>query len=136
MPQLLKGAKWVYGWVVVGGQGELTIPPEAWDEYGFFPGEEAAFMPGSRSSGGLGLSSPRLLARMSAPLAACVQAWDRIGDYRRIVLPPSLGVRPGDRLVVVRGSGRALGFVARGPIYDEAVLHSGLEILRSPSLLK
>jgi len=29
MPQLVKGGKWVFGWVIVGFQGELTIPPEA-----------------------------------------------------------------------------------------------------------
>lgn len=52
------------------------------------------------------------------------------------MLPTALGVRPGDRLLVVRGSGRALGFVARGPIFGEALLHYGLETLRSPSLLK
>ena len=34
MPQLAKGGKWVFGWVLVGPHGEVTIPPEAWDEYG------------------------------------------------------------------------------------------------------
>ena len=55
MPQLVKGGKWVYGWVIVGLQGELTIPPEAWHEYGFRTGDEVTFLPGSRRSGGFGL---------------------------------------------------------------------------------
>lgn len=70
MPQLIKGGKRILGWVVVGGQGELTLPPDTWDEYGFHPGQEVTFLPGSRSSSESGLSSPRLLAYMSAPLAA------------------------------------------------------------------
>ena len=37
-------------------------------------------------------------------------------------------MQPGDRLLAVRGSGRALGFVAQGPIYDEALKHPELEI--------
>jgi hypothetical protein len=45
-------------------------------------------------------------------------------------------MRPGDRLLVVRGSGRALGFVAQGRIYDEAWKHPELENLRSPSFLE
>jgi hypothetical protein len=51
MPQLVKGGKWVFGWVAVGLKGELMIPPEAWREYGFRIGDEVTFLPGSRSSG-------------------------------------------------------------------------------------
>ena len=36
-------------------------------------------------------------------------------------------MRPDGRLLVVRGSGRALGFLARGPIYDQALQHPELE---------
>jgi hypothetical protein len=35
MPRLVKGAKWVYGWVVIGPHGEVAIPPQAWCEFGF-----------------------------------------------------------------------------------------------------
>ena len=48
MPRLVKGAKWTFGWVVVGPEREIVIPPEAWDEYGFQAGDEAIFTPGSR----------------------------------------------------------------------------------------
>lgn len=136
MPQLVKGGKWVFGWVIVGGQGELTIPPEAWGEYGFQPGEEAAFVPGSRSSGGFGLSTPRLLAQMAGPMRVRILARGRIGERGQIVVPPVAGIRPGARLLAVRSSGRALGFVARGPIYDEALQHAELEVPRSPNLLR
>jgi hypothetical protein len=134
MPQLVKGGKWVFGWVIVGRQGEVAIPPAAWDEYGFQPGEKAVFLPGSRSSGGFGLSTPRLLAQMAGPLQPRILAQGHIGEHGQIVLPPAVGMQPGNRLLAVRGSGRALGFVARGPIYDEALRHPELEILRFPSL--
>lgn len=68
MPQLARGGKWVYGWVIVGSPGDLMIPPEVWDESGFQPGEEAVFLPGSRTSGGFGLSTPRLLGQMEGPM--------------------------------------------------------------------
>jgi hypothetical protein len=38
--------------------------------------------------------------------------------------PPALA---GDRLLVVRGSGLALGFLERGPIYEEARRHPDIE---------
>ena len=127
MPQLVRGGKWVFGWVIVGSQGELAIPPAAWVEYGFEAGEQATLLPGSRTSGGFGLTTCRLLAGVAAPLQVRALAQCPVGEDGQIVVPAAVGVRPGDRLLAVRGSGRALGFVARGPIYDEAQQHSELE---------
>jgi len=130
MPRLVKGAKWTYGWVVVGPKGEVTIPPEAWPEFGFEVGEEAVFTPGSRRSGGFGLSSPSLMGKVSERLRGAtlrVLARGRFGEGGRVGVPPEVGVKPGDRLLVVRGSRYGLGFVARGPIYEEALKHPELE---------
>jgi len=126
MPQLVKGGKWVYGWVVVGPERELTVPPEAWDAYGFQIGDEVAFIAGSRRSGGFGLSHARLLVGEAALLQVRALAWSRIDELGRVRAPTMVGVRPGDRLLAVRGSGRALGFVAHGPIFEEALGHPGL----------
>lgn len=123
MPQLVRGGKWVFGWVIVGPEGELPIPPEAWDEYRFRVGDEAIFLPGSRRSGGFGLSHPRLMADLLGPLEVRALARVRIEASGWVPVPVAVGVRPGDRLLAVRGSGRALGFVARGPIYEEARQH-------------
>lgn len=123
MPQLVRGGKWVFGWVIVGRQGELAIPPEAWDEYGFQPGEEAAFLPGSQTSGGFGLSTPRLLEQAAGPLQTRCLARGQIGEDGQIVVPPEAGVQSSDWLLAVRGSCRALGFVTRGPIFGEALKH-------------
>lgn len=51
--------------------------------------------------------------------------WTR--DLLVKVVAPSVGVRPGDRLLAVRGSGWALGFLTQGPIFDEALQHPELE---------
>ena len=61
MPRLVKGAKWTYGWVVVGPTRRIVIPPEAWRAFGFQAGGEAVFLPGSRRSGGFSLSTPGLV---------------------------------------------------------------------------
>jgi hypothetical protein len=37
------------------------------------------------------------------------------------------GIEPGDDLLVIRGSGLALGFAVRGPIVEEARNHPELE---------
>lgn len=127
MPQLVKGGKWVFGWVVVGPRGELPIPPQAWQEYGFRVAEETVFLRGSRRSGGFGLSTPRLLAEGAGLLQTRVLARGHIGSDGEIVVPPSIKVRSGDRVLAVRGSGRALAFLRRWPIFDEAVNHPELE---------
>jgi hypothetical protein len=125
MPRLVKGGKWVFGWVVVGPEGEMPIPPEAWREYGFRVRDEAVFLPGSHRSGGFGVSTSQLMALLPELMTAeeRVLGRSRFCDGGRLTAPLEVGLRPGDRLLAVRGSGRALGFVARGPIFEEALGH-------------
>jgi len=129
MPRLVKGAKWTFGWVVVGPEREIAIPPEAWREYGFRAGDEAIFTPASVKSGGFGISTPALMAEAGTKMGGVglrELGRSRFGDGR-VGVPPELGVEPGDRLLTVRGSRYGLGFVARGPIYAEALRHPELE---------
>ena len=131
MPRLVKGGKWAYGWVAVGPEGQMTIPPEAWDEFGFQAGDEAIFTPGSRRSGGFTISTPELMAEVSERLEGAtmyVLARGRFAEGGRVTVPPEVGAKPGDRLLAVRGSRYGLGFVAQGPIYEEALKHSELEV--------
>ena len=130
MPRLVKGAKWTFGWVLVGPEREIVIPPEAWDEYGFQAGDGAIFTPGSRKSGGFGISTSALMAEASGKMGGadlCELGRSRFGDGG-VSVPPEVNVKPGDRLLTVRGSGYGLGFVARGPIYEEALKHSELKV--------
>ncbi len=103
----------------------MTIPPEARREYGFRAGDELLFLRGSRRSGGFGVST---LRQMTISLRERVLGQGRIGEDWQVVVPPEADVRPGDRLVAVRGSRYALGFVARGPIYEAALKHLELEV--------
>ena len=118
MPRLVKGGKWVYGWVVVGPGLTLSIPPAAWRTYGFQAGGEALLLRGSRTSGGFGLANA---ARLSARLATRVLGRARFDKEAQATLPTGAPAQPGDRLLAVLGSGYALGFLAQGPIYQAAL---------------
>jgi len=126
MPQLAKGGKWVFGWVVVGPQREIRIPPDAYTEYGFQAGEEVVFLAGSRTSRGFSIGRPVKLARAKIPLEGHAVGKGKIGPSGIIELPPELHITPGDRLPAGRGSGLALGFIRQGPIFAEALRHPEL----------
>lgn len=126
MPQLAKGGKWVFGWVVLGQNYELCIPPEAYSEYGFQPGEAVAFIRGSRQSGGFGLGRRERLAL--SPIRSRILAEGTMGEQMQVILPKTLEIQPGEHLLVVRGSGLALSFLQQGPICDEAQHHPEVEV--------
>lgn len=125
MPRLARGGKWVYGWVIVGLGLSLPIPPAAWRKYGFQAGGEALLLAGSRTSGGFGLANA---ARLPAHLATRVLSRARFAEEGWAALPASAPMQPGDRLLAVLGSGYALGFLARGPIYQLALKHAEIEV--------
>jgi hypothetical protein len=128
MPQLAKGGKWVFGWVIVSPQREIRIPPEAYAEYGYQAGEEVIFLAGSRRSGGFSIGRTQKLATSKIPLERRALCRAKMGEAGRIKLPPETGVQPGDRLLAGRGSGLALGFLRQGPIFQEALKHPELEV--------
>jgi hypothetical protein len=126
MPQLAKGGKWVFGWVVVGQNREIRVPPEAWLEYGFQTRDDILLTSGSRRSGGFGIGRRDVLA--GSPILSRTWAEGTIAGQGMVSLPQSVDVQTGERLLAVRGSGLALGFLTRGPIYEEALKHPELEI--------
>jgi hypothetical protein len=131
MPRLVKGAKWTYGWVIIGPDSEIVIPPEAWREFGFQAGDEMVFTPGSRISGGFAISMPTLMAEASEKMGGVGLRELARGRFEegKVTVPPEVSVEPGSRLLTVRGSRYGLGFIAQGPIYEEAVKHPELEAL-------
>ena len=141
MPRLVKGGKWVYGWVVISAERKMPIPPEAWPEYGFRAGDQVLFLRGSRRSGGFGITTPERIADACGQLEsdALIRGTRVLGQARldrdgSVTLPPAIEAGPGDRLLAVRGSRLALGFVAQGPIYEEAARHPELaQLPRDPS---
>lgn len=130
MPQLVKGGKWVFGWVMVGGDNRITIPPPAYQEYGFQVGDEVILLRGSRRSGGVAVGRVERIAAAAGGLYLQKRAIGRgeIEADGRVLLPAQSGVQGGDRLLAVRGSGLALGFLAHGPIYEEALKHPDLPV--------
>ncbi|MBN2168189.1 MAG: hypothetical protein JW738_03015 [Actinobacteria bacterium] len=156
MLQLVKGGKQVFGWSEVSTGGVTAIPDEAAEDYKITTGGSLLLIPGSESSGGFGLSSTKLLSgtRLGMLLKGAMAAsayqenetdhlevsgrkWfftELEGDLRSIKLSPhameEFDVRPGERLLVVKGSGRAIGFVQRGTIFAEALRHPELEVFR------
>ena len=152
MPQLVKGGKHTYGWSRVGKTGRIVIPPEALDEYRLKESEKLILVAGSRTSGGFGLGSEQDVSRSRIPALVDVHA--RLGESRvlegeviehegkpycwvelrngAVTVPAGTlekyGVKIGDMLLAIRGSGLAIGFAVRGPIVEEARRHRGLEI--------
>lgn len=130
MPRLVKGGKWTYGWVMVGSERRITIPPEAWRKFGFQAGEVAIFVAGSRTSGGFAISTPQLTAESNAKRGGVGLRELGRGLFGNecVVIPPEIPVMREARLLAVLGSGYGLGFVVRGPIYEEAMRHPELEV--------
>jgi len=130
MPRLVKGGKWTYGWVVVGAERKIVIPPPAWRKYGFQAGETAIFVAGSRTSGGFAISTLHLTAESDAKRGGVGlhELGRGLFGNESVVIPPEIPVVPGTRLLTVLGSCYGLSFVARGPIYEEAMRHPELEV--------
>jgi hypothetical protein len=153
MPQLVKGAKHVFGWSKVSKDGRIRIPPEAFAEYKLAGSEMVILMSGSKRSGGFGLTTvdklrnsdigrileefPQLASYSipeGEPLSkgSRTYCWIRLSSEGRFTVPPDTlrvyGIEPGQKVLVARGSGLALGFPSRGPIIEEAKKHPELEV--------
>ena len=120
MPRLEKGGKWVFGWVIIDADRCIRIPQDAWSEYGFAAEQEAFFLKGSTTSGGFGIGTKE---QISGTIAARKLGTGGFREGREIRIPREVDVRPWQKLLAVRGSGHALGFVAHGPIFELALRH-------------
>jgi hypothetical protein len=153
MPQIVKGGKYLFGWSKLGNDGKIKIPPEAYKEYNLKQEKNCILFSGSRTSGGFGLSSVRILKNSimnevlkENPLltnyeineGAIIEynnkkyCWIAIHEDNCIYLPQetlkAFGIEHSDLLLSGRGSHLAIGFIAKGPIYNEAKNHLDIEI--------
>jgi hypothetical protein len=153
MPKLAVGGKYVYGWAVISSGGELPIPDEARAEYGVEGEQDLVLVQGSETSGGFGASRRETLE--SSAMGVILERYTELtetppgrpvvvegrskmyarahlGADHRLRLAPEImkafRVKPGDKLLAVRGSGIAVGFVAHGPIVNEAEKHGDLPV--------
>ena len=153
MPQLVKGGKYIFGWSKVGKIGKIKIPPEAYEEYNLKKDKFTILFSGSKTSGGFGLSSVRILknsimkqileqnttlANYEIPEGEIIKiknkkyCWLTIHEDKSIILPErtlqAFRINKNDTLLSGRGSHLAIGFIAKGPIFKEAKKHSENEI--------
>jgi bifunctional DNA-binding transcriptional regulator/antitoxin component of YhaV-PrlF toxin-antitoxin module len=155
MPRLVKGGKYVYGWSEVGSEGRIVVPDEAIAEYNFETPSNVILIPGSKRSRGFAVTTPSLLK--GSPLSVVLDenprlagfhlpegetvtvgtrtyCWVKLNSKGEFVVPAETlkkyGVNLGDSLLVGRGSGLALAFIAKGPIVAEARKHSGLAVFK------
>jgi hypothetical protein len=146
MPQIAKGGKYVFGWSRIREDGKIVIPEEAFDEYGLKVDDRVILVSGSKTSGGFGVTSKRLLegSHLSVILTAC-----RLDDFRVPEGKPvefkgrlycwsclqgnsfklggealaGFGARAGTRLLSIRSSDIAIGMAVRGPLIEKAGYH-------------
>lgn len=128
MPQLAKGGKWVFGWSIVGENLDLTIPPDAFMEYQFQPGDRLAFLRSSKTSGGFMVGRETKVS--SSIIRLRIFAQGVMGQKMIFKLPQEVDAPPGSRFLVVRGSNYALSFLKFGPIIEEASRHPEIEVVR------
>ena len=155
MPQLVKGGKYMFAWSRVGDDGRIVVPPEALAEYRLAEGEKLILRPSSRTSKGFVLGSPRsiegtvlgIVLEDRPELGSFLTPEGQVTEYKgkpytwawlragAISVPPAtlerFGVRTGDKLAVIRGSGLAVSFIVQGPIVEEAERHPELEVFES-----
>ncbi|MFX1365026.1 MAG: hypothetical protein ACFFCE_02725 [Promethearchaeota archaeon] len=153
MPQLVKSGKYIFGWSKIGNQGKIKIPPEAFQEYNLSIDKSVILFSGSKTSGGFGLSSMRilrnsvmnelieknpLLANYEIPEGEIIEfknkkyCWLKIQEDKSIILPErtlnAFEINKNVHLLSGRGSHLAIGFIAKGSIFKEAQKHPEIEI--------
>jgi bifunctional DNA-binding transcriptional regulator/antitoxin component of YhaV-PrlF toxin-antitoxin module len=155
MVQLIKGGKNVFGWSKVSKTGSIRLPEEVLEEYQLQPSNKVIIISGSKTSGGLSIVKIEKLLHSSLsvvldrnPALAHFQlsngepisynnrffCWTEILNEGKISLPHEtlnvFGIRPGDKVLSVRGSGLGVGILVRGPIVKEAEKHPELQVFK------
>jgi len=151
MPRIAKGGKYVFGWSIVSPLGRIRVPPAAWAEYGLRGARRVYLMEGSKASGGFCVMPPPLLAKSvigrllfaaehglrdfrvpeaePRPFKGRWYCWVGVDGKGRSDLPEktrvAYGVRPGDALLVIRGSDIAFVMAATGPLLAAARAYPG-----------
>jgi bifunctional DNA-binding transcriptional regulator/antitoxin component of YhaV-PrlF toxin-antitoxin module len=159
MPQLVKGGKYVFGWSVVGADCRIVIPAEAMQEYRLDVGERVILMSGSATSGGFSVAKKSVLEQ--SKLADILKREPQLNnfeveegqvihsngrDFCRVTVHENdllilsaeilaaFGVKPGDSLLVIRGSYVGIGMAVKGPLLAEAKKHSEIAVFSTDDI--
>jgi len=151
MPQISKGGKFIFGWSIISPEGYVKIPETTFNEYILSTDENVILFSGSKTSGGFCVSNRTLINKSiikslfvehpeindySLNEGDCIRykgrlySWSKIhpGDILRLS-PHTMelfGVRPGDRLLSIRGSNIAFVLAVKGPIIEAANNYNGI----------
>jgi hypothetical protein len=151
MPQIAKGGKFVFGWSVISMEGYVRIPKMPFNEYRLHTDKNVILISGSKKSGGFCVSNYTLMRdsimnglfvdhpemkNYSAREGACITykgrsyCWLRISPEGIIKLPGDtmqiFEVKPGDKLLLIRGSDKGLALTAKGPLVKAADNYKGV----------
>ena len=154
MPQLVKGGKYVFGWTVLNEDFKIRIPDEAYDEYELNKTEKLIIISGSKTSGGISITSPhRIINSGISNILRSLEyskdsdeffikdlkivksngrsfCWTYLSKNKQIILSKDIlihyNLEVGRKMLAVRGSGIGPGLITRGLIYDEALKHPDL----------
>lgn len=143
MPRVGPGKEFVYGWVVLDGNGRLPLPPPVLADYGFSPGEPLVLLGGG--AGPSGVSVCRLECLRSSALGIILERYPELlgeagpvlvegrsryygrlpcGPDQALLLTPAhleaFGIPPSSRLAVLRESEIAVAFRCTGPLVSAA----------------
>ena len=150
MPQMNKGGKFIFGESVIRSDGRVQLPPQAVDEYRIASEGKAYLFTGSKITGGFcvtrqGLLLPSKLGHILTetpsllhydvpagtflPYKGRSYSWTAISKTGEITLAEEmmafLHLKPGMRLLSIRGSNIAFTMGAKGPLLERAAHFDG-----------
>ena len=151
MPQISKGGKFVFGWSIINPEGYVKIPEMTFNEYSLSTDKKVILFSGSKTSGGFCISTRALINKSiikglfdehpgiynySLNEGDCVNYKGRLYSWSRIhpdgiirLFPHTMeifSVKPGDRLLSIRGSNIAFVLAVKGPIIEAANRYEGI----------
>jgi hypothetical protein len=144
MAQLSKGGKFVFGWSLIQNNGQVKIPQQAINEYMLCDCDKIILISGSKRTGGFCLSKKSLIE--TSLIKGLFDAFPALKEFKTmegefvrfkgrnycwialsrntIRLTPgmlsSLDIKPGDKLLSIRGSNIAFVMGAKGPLIEKA----------------
>jgi len=155
MPQIAPRGKFIFGWSIIGDEGQIFIPEQTRAEYDLQPGQKVILMALSRTSGAFSVGSWARFERSklefildslpqvanglipegeTLPYKGCRYGWGQLHPEGYLRLAPmvlaALDLRPGDPLLSIRGSDIAFDFAVKGPLVEAAQGHPEIPCFR------
>lgn len=151
MPQLNKGGKYVFGWLIIGDNSEIYFPVMALEEYCLIQDPEIIIFTGSKSTGGFCVTNSRMLqaSKLKHILGDLPEltkhlekgpgdfteykgrsyAWLPLSKDGTIKIPQHtmsfLNLACGQKLMAIRSSDIAFTMGAKGPLIEKGLKYSG-----------